>query len=295
MVFYPIRGAMGANEGVADRLGEWYRMHIGEPESELDLYTGFALFFGGVALGLAGLALFAVEQVLTAETVFWVREIAYGIGALGLPALLLGVTVLLPVDRRATYAAAAGAAVTVLAVAFFVAVYPSQWNVSGPDYSLHGVVLYAVGLSTVVAATAAALVSYHVERATVPGEGAGPDDGPEVTDEQVRRDIEEVTAKADLSWGGVPDRETRRLEVRTDEVADVDRSTFDRVGGQTHRSEGVDDAVSGLCHLRGGEERTARGGGTDDQAQALTELRRARSQSEEPGGLLARLRRRLGV
>jgi hypothetical protein len=118
-------------------------------------------------------------------------------------------------------------------------------------------------------------------------------------------------ADADLSWGGVEKRETRRLELDT-EVPDDVRSNVDSATATTTTAEGtdVDDAVSGLRRLQGRERETSSGTGVDDQTAALTELRnqqraeaaasadgdpdRAPATDDEDDGLLARLRSALG-
>ncbi|MFT4885602.1 MAG: hypothetical protein ACI8U4_003128, partial [Natronomonas sp.] len=82
-----------------DRLVALYRDHIGEPDRRIDVYLGFALFFGGLGLGLVGLALFGIERAALAGEVFWLREIAFAAGAFGLPLVLFSVAVLLPADR----------------------------------------------------------------------------------------------------------------------------------------------------------------------------------------------------
>ncbi|MFC6835919.1 DUF7139 domain-containing protein [Halomarina ordinaria] len=283
-----------------DRLVAWYRRHIGEPERRVDVYLGFALFFGGLGLGLAGLTVFVYEQTLTAPgKVYWLREIAFAVGATGLPTLLLGVTVLLPVERRARYGALVGEAICLGAVAFFLRVYPYQWDVStGADYSMEGVALYAVGLVTVLAATAAALVGYHIDRAQPRNVDEGErDDDPTVTDEQVRRDIDDALASTELNWGGVRKVETRsvRFSASVDDES-IDRSGFDSVTPSTHRAAGVDGAVAGLQGLRGNEDRSERGSGTDDQAAALRELReRQAATPDSKPTLRERLARRLGL
>lgn len=295
------------SDGVADRLVDTYVRYLGEPERELDVYAGFALFFGGLALGIVGLAVFAVEQSMSGQ-VFALREVAFSLGALGLPVLLVGVSVLLPVDRRATVVAAAGLVVTLASVGYFTTVYPHRWNVGPGSKTLQGVLFYAAGLSVVVAATAAALVSYHVERTrgavTVPDaaeEGTGPASGTADRDEeavaaQVERDVEEAMEDADITWGGVEKTEiSRQLSVTDPSEAreDVDTSGFEGGAATERRDAGdtVDDAVEGLKQLRGGEHRVDRGGGTDEQASALRELREKKraDESDEPG-LLDRLR-----
>ncbi|MFB6170332.1 MAG: permease [Haloarculaceae archaeon] len=287
------------------QLDAWYRRTFGEPTDERDIYLGFGLFFAGIGLGLVGLVLYLFEGVVGGpDPVFWLREIAFAAGALGLPTLLVGVVVLLPVDRRALLAAPAGLAVCLLAVAYFVSVYPYQWNVAGADHSAQGVMLYAVGMVLVLAATGTALVTYQIERvapATREATDETESDEEEVTDEQVRRDIEAAMEGTDITWGGVKKDDTRRIEINADYVDEVDRSSFDQVDATETRSSGqsVDDAVANLKGLKGGEERTERSeGGVDDQAAALQQLReqqRAQADQEAEQGLLARVRERLGI
>ncbi len=281
-----------------DRLVQLYRTYIGEPDSRTDVYAGFAVFFIGLGLGLVGLLLFALERGVLAGEVFWVREIAFATGALGLPLVLVAVVVLLPADRRATYVALGGLAITLGAIAFFVSVYPSNWNHGTPDYSLHGVTVYAVGLVSVLAATGSALVGYHIERAQgVPAEAAPSteEDDPEVTEEQVRRDIEEAMAMTEVSWGGVQKDDTGSLTIRPDE--ELQGTQLDRSIAKVHRSSGVDDQLSALKGVKGGEERTATSTDVDDQTAALRELReqQQREADQEPQGLLARLKALIGI
>lgn len=294
------------NEGPGGWQGELlarYRRYVGEPDRLSDVYLGFGLFFGGAAMGLAGLLLFVVERVAVGtDPVFWLRALAFSVGALGLPILLLGVAVLLPVDRRVLVAAGSGVLVCLAAVGLFLSVYPEDWNqISGPDYSTLGVSVYAVGLVVVIAASGSALVRYHIDRAT-PTAGADLDrrDGEEraetVSDDQVRRDIEDAMRNAETTWGGVRKAEGRSIRVETDEGS-VDRSGFDGVPASKTRSDsGVDDAVASLRGLKGGEERVDRGGGTDEQTAALRELReRERGSESAPPSLFDRIRSALGL
>lgn len=279
-----------------DRLVALYRDYIGEPDRRTDVYLGFALFFGGLGLGLVGLLLFGMERAVLAGEVFWLREIAFAAGAFGLPLVLFSVVVLLPADRRAMYVAAAGLVVTIAAIAFFVSVYPSDWN-AGADYSLRGVTIYAVGLVSVLASTGAALVSYHIERVSGgPGaaEDAETDTGPEVTDEEVQKDIEEAMSNTEINWGGVEKVETERLNITPD--AELEGENLDQSSANVHRSKSVDEQLSALQGLKGGEDRTDTSDSVDDQAAALKELReQQRKEAEaEPDGILDRLKQRFG-
>ncbi|ELZ39456.1 DUF7139 domain-containing protein [Halorubrum tebenquichense] len=286
---------------------EYYRRYVGDPDRTIDVYAGFGLFFAGIALGVIGVVVFLYSATLdpTALSTYAVREVAAVAGAVGLPALLLGIVVLLPVDRRMLYLAGAGTAITLAGTGAFVWAYPNNWNVVvNPDYSAQIVAVYSVGLVALIGATGGALVAHRVERATggavanagsaagsgaADGEtGGGPGssaDGEAVTEESVRADIERELEDAELTWGGVERSETRRLELNTSAVDDVDVDTEKLAGSATETrttSGTVNDAVSELKGLQGGEAKTDSGQGTDDQAAKLRELReQQRREAEE--------------
>ena len=304
-----------------NRLLEYYRRYVGDPDRTIDVYAGFGLFFAGIGLGLVGVAIFFYSATLPSEALstYAVREVAGVAAAVGLPALLLGVVVLLPVDRRMVYLAGVGTAITLVAVGLFTWAYPYYWNVPDTDYSAQVVAVYTLGLVAVIAATGSALVAHRVERATgvaaggaagagsaaggAGGEGSagGADgagaDGESVTDAEVRADIERELEDAELTWGGVERSETRRLELDTSAVddVDVDREKLAGSATETRTTSGtVNDAVSELKGLQGGETKTASGSGTDDQAAKLRELREQQRQeaeaSDEEGSVVDRIK-----
>lgn len=298
---------------VSGELLALYRRHIGEPERLRDVYLGFGLFFGGIAFAAVGVLVFLWSSTYPESAdLFWqLREIAIALSAVGLPTFLSSLIVLLPVDRRAEYAATVGSAVCLIGVGMFVLAYPYNWNVSGADASVQGVGTYALGLVVLVASIGSALVTDYIERANA---GAGtpaasaetgdsPEDDPDetVSADRVARDIEDAMADAELSWGGVEKADTKRLTFNTNEAeAEIDRSSFDRVGANESRSEGdgVDDAVSSLQQFRGEDTDQATGQGTDQQADALSQLREQKAQQQahtEQQKLSDRLRNRLGL
>ena len=304
---------MATESPTENRLLALYRRFLGEPEREVEVYAGFALFFGGIALAAIGLLLYLWSAAVEANSsFFWqLREIAIVLAMLGLPAFVLSVVVLLPVDRRAIQAGAVGGGICLVALVVFVYAYPSHWNVAGTDYSAQGIAVYAGGLAVLVASTGAALVGYHLERAQGVAAGAGEGIGPggpgaaapgatgsgedAVTDEQVRRDIEDAMDDAELTWGGVQKVETKRLTIDTGDEADIDRSGFDTVSANTASGEGVDDAVAGLRALQGGERETGKSDGVDDQTSALRELRERQREEDASASTVDRLRDRLGL
>jgi len=263
----------------SNQLLRYYRRYIGDPDRAVDVYAGFGLFFLGLGLGIAGILVFLYSATLSG-TAYGLRQVAIVSGAVGAPALLGGIVVLLPVDRRMLLVASGGSVICVAGVVRFVSVYPNDFNVSiGPDYAAQVVGIYSVGIVVVIAATAAALVGHQIEQAAgdTDAEGAGTGDdaaGETVTDEQVQTDIDSALDEADLSWGGVAKTETRTLNLDTSAVDDIDSESMPDSGIETRTDDGsVTDAVSQLKGLQGGEVETASGEGTDDQAAALRELR----------------------
>ncbi|GAA0728229.1 hypothetical protein GCM10009060_27300 [Halorubrum trapanicum] len=301
-------------------LMEYYRRYVGDPDRTIDVYAGFGLFFAGIALGVIGVVVFLYSATLdpTALSTYAVREVAAVAGAVGLPALLFGIVVLLPVDRRMLYLASAGGVITLAGVGAFVWAYPHNWNVVvNPDYSAQVVAVYSVGLVAVIGATGGALVAHRVERVTGgaaataaaargggAGAGAGGEAGAgaaggdeEVTEESVRTDIERELEDAELTWGGVERSETRRLELNTSAVDDADVDTEKLAGSATETrttSGTVNDAVSELQGLQGGETKTDSGQGTDDQAAKLRELREQQRKeaeaADEDGSVVDRIK-----
>src|SRR6056297_1065625 len=241
----------GTDDG---RLFEWYRTYIGEPDREVDVYLGFALFFAGIGFGIAAFVIGAVGQLTGAggqSADFIYREAALAVGMLALPATLSSVVVLLPVSRRAVYGAAAGSAITLAGLGLFIWAYPYSWAVGpGPTYSVQVLFVYGVGLAALLAATGGALVAYHIDRAKPrPGDftDEDADAGEAVTDEQIESDIESAMEGVDLTWGGVERSEGSDLKIRTSESeVDMDVKGMDVEAERVTRS-GVDEQVQGLA------------------------------------------------
>jgi len=291
------------------RLFEWYRTYIGEPDREIDVYLGFALFFAGIGFGIAAFVIGAVGQLTGAggpSADFIYREAAIGVGMLALPATLSSVVVLLPVSKRAVYGAVAGSTIALVGLGLFIWAYPYNWAVgSGPTYSIQVLFVYGVCLAVLLAATGGALVAYHIDRAKPrPGDFSADesDDSDDITDEQIESDIESAMEDVDLTWGGVERSEGSDLTIReTESEADMDVAGLDVEAERVHRS-GVDEQVAGLAMVKGGQKTTDRSESTvDDQTNKLAELReRKRKEAENEddetvlGGVLNRIAAILG-
>jgi len=276
-------------------LKELYRRHIGPVSESQSLYLGFGLFFAGVGLVIASILTFLWSTAIPQGEAFKyvLRELAVTTGASGIPIALLGITVLLPVSRRIDAIGGVGVATALVATVRFIQVYPQAWFAN----SSVTVGLYALGSVIVIATTGTALSSYQAERR---GQRIAQrhldqtDQTPTETDrsvsrERVEQDIEEAMEGVELSWGGIERDANRDLTLRETEVDGALGDEMRNFGTKETEGGGVDSAVEGLKHLRGGEKKTASGAGTAAQTSALAELRE--TQQQEPIGEDGRLAR----
>jgi hypothetical protein len=286
----------------ANQLLRYYRRYIGNPDRAVDVYAGFSLFFIGLGLGAVSVVVFLYSATLPAGSTssFAIREVAGVATATGFPALLFGIVVLLPVDKRMVYIAAGGSLINAIAVGLFVWAYPQDWNVTmPPDYSAQIITVYSVGIALVVSATGAALVAHQVERAVggTNSETDAEDAATEknISDEQIQADIDRALDDAELSFGGTKRTETRRLNLNTSAIDDIDTENLADSGTETRTNDdNIADAVAQLQGLQGGNVETASGESTDDQANALRELREQQrnqqAQQATKSGLMERIR-----
>jgi hypothetical protein len=301
----------GADSSVVEQtLMSLYREYVGKPDSERDVYAGFGLFFGGIALGAVGLVLFLYSGVQTpGSDFFWqLREIALVFAMLALPAVGLSIAVLLPVGRRTLAASLLGAGICVVGVVWLTQVYPYQWTGAGNDTTVLSV--YAIGTVLLAASTGSALVAQYVDNVAPVenGEATGPEatattasEGETVSDEQVDEDIEAAMSDSTLTWGGVDQSPTtKRLELDMPEETEIDTQDIESATETRSSGDSVDDAVSGLQNLQGGETEKARADSPDDQVDALTEFRRQQDADDgletgvgDDSGALDRLREKL--
>lgn len=129
------------------------KIGVGSPGSAR---LGAGLYLGGLALGAVALGVFLWSAALKADDpAFWhAREAAFGLAAVGLPAFLTGVALLLQSDRRSTLAAGVGGVLCLGAVAMFVRSYPAGWDLSrAADATVPAIVLYAAGLAAITGST----------------------------------------------------------------------------------------------------------------------------------------------
>ncbi|MGM0371453.1 MAG: DUF7139 domain-containing protein [Halobacteriota archaeon] len=111
-------------------LGETYERRVGVA-SRKQVLLGTGLFVAGAVLLVAAILIGGTG--LLVENGFGVlesREIAGILGGVGIPAVFLGVTIVLPATRFHKTAAGLGAALALVGVALFRHAYPENWYAS---------------------------------------------------------------------------------------------------------------------------------------------------------------------
>ncbi|QLH83064.1 DUF1508 domain-containing protein [Halosimplex pelagicum] len=123
-----------------------YRDRVGEPTTH-DEVRGYWVFLTGLVLGTLGVVLFLPSSSAAGGSGFTLREVSIFVAAVGLAMLVAGSVIRLPLQPWANYAAYLGQAVCFVAAAWFVLVFPADWNVQTGNQPV--IVLYAVGLAII--------------------------------------------------------------------------------------------------------------------------------------------------
>ncbi|EMA65982.1 hypothetical protein C461_12443 [Halorubrum aidingense JCM 13560] len=124
-----------------------YERRIGTPRTGNEV-NGYWLFGFGVLLGLLGVVAFLLTESATTG-----RGIAYALAALAPPFIMLGAVIRFPLRRLGTVLGYLGAALSFLAVVWFVSIFPGGWPTATGDtgvIALYGIGLILVGLAGTV-------------------------------------------------------------------------------------------------------------------------------------------------
>jgi uncharacterized protein YegP (UPF0339 family) len=124
-----------------------YERRIGVPRTG-DEVNGYWLFGFGVLLGLLGVVAFLLTESATTG-----RGIAYALAALAPPFIMLGAVIRFPLRRLGTVLGYLGAALSFVAVVWFVSIFPGGWLTASGDtgvIALYGIGLILVGLAGTV-------------------------------------------------------------------------------------------------------------------------------------------------
>lgn len=112
------------------------------------LMLGMGLFLAGTILAVVALVVASTEILESVGVgLYGARRIAGVLGGLGIPAVFLGLFVVLPASERVRAAAGVGAIIAILGVILFSAVYPHQWLGAGVErhYTFETAAVYFIG------------------------------------------------------------------------------------------------------------------------------------------------------
>jgi hypothetical protein len=132
-------------------LGEVYHGGDRNGPGRKRVYAGASLFLVGVVLVVAGIVVATTDVLIGGGTTLTdVREYGGILAGLGVPAVFLGLSTVLPAKLPTRAAAGIGASIAVLGVALFAHAYPCRWSGAncGPgmaDLTLPTVGVYFLG------------------------------------------------------------------------------------------------------------------------------------------------------
>ncbi|WP_338741646.1 DUF7139 domain-containing protein [Haloplanus salilacus] len=135
-------------------LGEVYHGDDRSGPSLRQIYAGGSLFLVGITLVVAGIVVATTDVLLGGGiSLFDVREYGGILAGLGVPAVFLGISAVLPAKRSTRAAAGIGASVAILGVALFAHAYPCRWSGANcapgmVDLTLPTVGIYFLGALT---------------------------------------------------------------------------------------------------------------------------------------------------
>ncbi|WP_436932039.1 DUF7139 domain-containing protein [Halosimplex halobium] len=225
-----------------DRILRWYARNIGpvgygrRPVVPASIYAGVLLSLLSVAIGLGSLGAFVwtMEGATRGSDTYWVvRTAAFAGGMASLPALFMGLIILLPTGRVAKILGGVGLVIAGVATKFFVDAYPADWNFSNPELTTFTVEVYAVGVFFLVAGIGLAVRSRRqLDLSHLASVEVAPDGGQEA--QSVNRDEPD---EGDQSGA------TRGPESRSDEgVSDDDSSGTEAIEQAASESTEETDA-----------------------------------------------------
>ncbi len=267
-----------------------YTTLFGHEQSRTQVYTGLYLLLGGlvVGLGAVGLFLFAGSQEV-ARLYLW-REGALALGAVAITTFFLGISVALPSNRFMQRASYLGVLLCGVSIILFMIHYPLHFNVQDSldpnqqDYTAVDTILFALGLSIMVAGAFVSVVGYYIQRLSqwVEPESYVDEFGNktyEVPDWVVEKDLEDAMDRHGVSWGMGDDATSLQINVRDDMDGAVINAKG-RVNIVEIDAKDNDEAVGALVGMRP-ENRNRRTVAADEVDDPVAALRAFRKQVKE--------------
>jgi len=131
-------------------LADVYEGHVGEVRNVRRLYLGTGLFLAGAVVTVVGMlvATTGLASLVGIDGEFAPYRYAGLLAGLGVPAIFVGVSTVLPASARLRAAAVIGSSITVLGVALFWYAYPAHWDGYGQNLTLVVIGVYFLGVIT---------------------------------------------------------------------------------------------------------------------------------------------------
>lgn len=204
-----------------EHLGDAYGGRRWEGRDPRRVYAGAALGVLGALTVVVGLlvvttplaGLLGVSDFRAAE------KLAGTLGGLGIPAMFLGVVVVLPSSRREDIGVAVGAAFCLVGVALFQVAYPNQWTTGSQTLAFETSMAYFVGTALAFWFVFTAMASFRTRnnpqgmvRLELTRQGTK-------QTVQVSREEYKRYAEAIRSDGGETEEIIRELESRADDYS----------------------------------------------------------------------------
>lgn len=132
-------------------LADVYEGPVADHVDRRRLYAGVGLFSLGAVLAVAGIGIAGSEPTTMWLGLGTAREYGAILAGLGVPAVFMGIFIVLPADRNTRAAAVVGSGIAVLGVTLFSYAYPCRWSgavcpgVAG-NLTLPVSAVYALGL-----------------------------------------------------------------------------------------------------------------------------------------------------
>ncbi len=138
----------GYNTTHMSSLADVYEGHVGEVGDVRRLYVGTGLFLAGAVLTVLAMlvATTGLAAVFGIEGEFTPNLIGGILAGLGVPAILLGVSTILPASDRLRAASVIGASIAVLGVALFWHAYPTDWAGYNQNLTPYVLGVYFLGI-----------------------------------------------------------------------------------------------------------------------------------------------------
>lgn len=129
-------------------LADVYEGHVGEVRNVRRLYLGTGLFLAGAVVTVVGMlvATTGLASLVGIDGQFAPYRYAGLLAGLGVPAIFVGVSTVLPASARLRAAAVIGSSVTLLGVALFWYAYPAHWDGYGQNLTLVVIGVYFLGV-----------------------------------------------------------------------------------------------------------------------------------------------------